>query len=96
LYGIWREDKPSTNLIYRADEARGIGTATMHRLKLTEAELLLFHHGALPLREILPLLHEEFSYSPPVGSPRPADRALSLGLAETPRAAIERAPELDL
>jgi hypothetical protein len=32
----------------------------IHRLKITEAELVLFHQGALPLREILPLLREDF------------------------------------
>jgi hypothetical protein len=30
-----------------------------HRLKITEAELVLFHQGALPLGEILPLLRDE-------------------------------------
>lgn len=32
----------------------------IHRLRITEAELVLFHQGALPLREILPLLREDF------------------------------------
>jgi hypothetical protein len=40
-------------------ERHRIGAALIRRRRITELELVLFHQGALPMSEILPLLRED-------------------------------------